>query len=540
MYLVLQNGETILHAACRLGMTDIARLLLDAGADPSVLDSQGKTPELVALAMGHAECACLFYQREIRSFKPQERNESVTTVHRHEAEGGMLRREIDNNGISIDEGRFMDYPTPPNAEAWGGEEYTFYERTEAQFSDHRNSDGRADRQGEEKGILDADRERGSMHEHFSGILATARDSIGLPKEGYQEPDLPAEIGYGQHERQDSEVPTEEGVRYEEEEQLVAWSSAENLAGEGRTLEEGHEAGVDDWGEWEWSDTEGWRARQRDDDPLQKEQVLVKGGESPSLQVDVAGEEGEYKQHETDLRAEWDAKYSFTADVFRDSFDGTLQASQTQQVTKPEGQAIEDGKEACDNNKLIERHVHFYPGEENHKGDGYGHASGEDFVVSDREGDNRALDQPWEEQQEPALGSEFDVRYYPVIDEGGTGNSNEVNGKRWSLSSNAGPLVVQHGSSEQPEVAHNDSSFDGEGEKISEGSATVSKEGSNAWSMASRTFPTVNTWISFVDTESGYIYYQNQDSGETQWEPPPNGDILIAPENTNGDATVVHS
>ena len=30
----VQNGRTVLHAACRLGLTDIAQLLLQHGADP--------------------------------------------------------------------------------------------------------------------------------------------------------------------------------------------------------------------------------------------------------------------------------------------------------------------------------------------------------------------------------------------------------------------------------------------------------------------------------------------------------------------------
>lgn len=506
-------------------MTDVARLLLKAGADPYVLDAQGKTPELVALAMGHAECACLFYQTDIRGFRPQEHNESVTTVHRHEAEAGMLGWELNKDGTSIDEGRFMKYTTPPNAENVDGEGCVFYEETNAQYPDGRSSDDRGDRQGEEKGILDADRELESMHERFSGILTTGRDAIGVHTEGNQVPDSPAEIRYGQHERQESGVPVEEGVRYEGG-KFVAFSSEENLTAEGRTHEEDHEAGVNDWGEWEWSDTEGWRARRYVDDPLPKEQVLVKGEESSTLQADVTGEEGEYKQHETNLRAEWDTRHSSTADMFTEGFNGTLQVSQTQQTqqaAKPERKATEGDEEVCDDNKHVERHVHFYPDEEDHKGGGDDPPSGEDVVVPDHGGDhggyNRVLDQPWEEQPEPALhDSEFIDQNYAVIEEGNEGSSN--------VSSNNGPQYVQDSSSVQPEAARNDNSFDGDGVKISEGSATLSTEGSNAWSMASRTLPTSNTWISLVDEESGHIYYQNQESGETQWKPPPDDNIMI--------------
>ncbi|CAM9279827.1 unnamed protein product, partial [Hapterophycus canaliculatus] len=35
---------TVLHAACRLGLTDIAQLLLEHGSDPHVRDARGRTP----------------------------------------------------------------------------------------------------------------------------------------------------------------------------------------------------------------------------------------------------------------------------------------------------------------------------------------------------------------------------------------------------------------------------------------------------------------------------------------------------------------
>ena len=109
-----QNGGTILHAACRLGLTDIARLLLEAGADPHTRNAHGKTPELVALDLGHSDCAGLFYNMEIRRFSPQGNSQeaaaaaaasasandesSDTSGERKPPHGGFPRRDNPETG----------------------------------------------------------------------------------------------------------------------------------------------------------------------------------------------------------------------------------------------------------------------------------------------------------------------------------------------------------------------------------------------------------------------------------------------------------
>lgn len=51
----------MLHAACRQGLTEIAQLLLEAGANPHIRDKAGRAPELVALDFDQTDCATLFY-----------------------------------------------------------------------------------------------------------------------------------------------------------------------------------------------------------------------------------------------------------------------------------------------------------------------------------------------------------------------------------------------------------------------------------------------------------------------------------------------
>jgi ankyrin repeat protein len=51
------GGNTALHAAVLFGQPDMARWLLEHGADPNALDYEQKTPEQVATEKGHPEVA---------------------------------------------------------------------------------------------------------------------------------------------------------------------------------------------------------------------------------------------------------------------------------------------------------------------------------------------------------------------------------------------------------------------------------------------------------------------------------------------------
>jgi ankyrin repeat protein len=59
-------GGTALHIAAALGETDVARALLDAGADPNVLSRDGDAPLHYAAKGGHAAVADLLIERGAR------------------------------------------------------------------------------------------------------------------------------------------------------------------------------------------------------------------------------------------------------------------------------------------------------------------------------------------------------------------------------------------------------------------------------------------------------------------------------------------
>lgn len=57
-----KRGGTPLHTSGVAGTTDIAKLLIDAGAGISLVDSYGRTPLMMAAGGGHGELVDLLIQ----------------------------------------------------------------------------------------------------------------------------------------------------------------------------------------------------------------------------------------------------------------------------------------------------------------------------------------------------------------------------------------------------------------------------------------------------------------------------------------------
>jgi ankyrin repeat protein len=53
-------GCTALHCAAQKGHKKVVKLLLLAGADPTIMNNEGRTPRGVAKTMKHRECVQVF------------------------------------------------------------------------------------------------------------------------------------------------------------------------------------------------------------------------------------------------------------------------------------------------------------------------------------------------------------------------------------------------------------------------------------------------------------------------------------------------
>ena len=59
------DGDTPLHYAAAWGRRESARLLIQGGADPSILNNQGKTPMDDALSFGHPDIWSIMSQEKM-------------------------------------------------------------------------------------------------------------------------------------------------------------------------------------------------------------------------------------------------------------------------------------------------------------------------------------------------------------------------------------------------------------------------------------------------------------------------------------------
>ena len=69
-FIWFKNGESALHGAAMFGHLDIVKMLLRAGADPKVLNRNGKTPSQTAANFEH--CHIVDFLKSISTPKSTE------------------------------------------------------------------------------------------------------------------------------------------------------------------------------------------------------------------------------------------------------------------------------------------------------------------------------------------------------------------------------------------------------------------------------------------------------------------------------------
>lgn len=300
---VLQNQATVLHAACRLGLTGIAQLLLESGANPQARDTHGKTPELVALDLGHEECAGLFCQLEVGLFVLQsDKSESVaatsvdedaseamilgerhgsgdTDVGRGNAPGVEVGQQDDELNLARGEDGLVVDP-----ECSGGEEEQQY--------------GRLEQEDGEVWTLDTYREY-EEEQTLDKVFPEAVDEAPLLPSGALQAD-PQQVltmssapggdkaEWSPHQPIDGSDTHWRGSMDQTATLEVERPTAESREhAEAEHIEEGAMVQGGEGGEWVWSSTEGWRRHSGSSEPSQAIVVFEGGGAPPRAEPATA-------------------------------------------------------------------------------------------------------------------------------------------------------------------------------------------------------------------------------------------------------------
>eukprot|EP00903_Cladosiphon_okamuranus_P016905 g15584.t1 len=524
-----ENGGTVLHAACRLGLTDIAQLLLEHGADPHARDARGRTPELVALDLGHVDCAGLFYNMDIHSYTPKRTNSGESSDNDDGMSGatggqgrdgghGMGRSEEGDDEVNIDGETGAGGAARASTTSVGQD---FREAVAAARRASSLSVLQQQFEGEEEW---ADPRRSPRRAASSCALGDGvAQGDGEAEEGRRE---------GQQQRQGYGYGYEGGFaeKGEDEQQFM-----EGSAGEGNANAEGERV------DWEWSETEGWvragdngsnvpAGTQAPEDERQHEDTRA-AADSFAHGEDGYSGEGYTEPRMSGSYSDWQEPYYPTSqgDSHGGSYDGTYQEDQQQQQQFSSGQVggdesydAADGV-ANDDDNVPQQDQRNTNSSERGSWEGPGRRDSAELLqemgvaATERDGNNRdlfevALGEGWvpaDSEKETAAVDELGQNV------GAAANYDRSNGKE----------RPDNDDREQENAA--EAYSNGNSEDVSGKDANIS----SGWGRATAVATTSNRWMSLLDTSSGNVYYQNERSGQTEWDLP-EGAIVVseAPED----------
>lgn len=469
-------------------------------------DARGRTAELVALDLGHVDCAGLFYNMDIHSYIPKRAENGDSSDDDDASEAGEGRERGHEESGSEGDG------SDANGDADAGD-YSYQ------------------RDGETRG--GARTSTTTLRQSFDEAVASARRASSLSVQQQQ----PQEGQADQRRPRASASPfasaSGEGVAQEDE------------AGEGQR--EGYNGGYAEWGDnpqqytqgydsagnanaeegeaadWEWSETEGW-IRGRDSGSVAPAETQALDEEQQNgTAAEISHDEGYHDEgyqdegykgpRESDSYSGWQKPYYPTAqgDSYGGSYDGTDQEDQQQQLHSGQGgDESYDTADGVSNENIrqqdprsadyFERASWQEPG----RGDP-AELLQETGVAAGAGDENRDL-------FEAALGggctldgTEVEKVDEQVRDVGASPNHDRTSG-------NDG----HENNGREPESA-TAATFHG---NLNDGS------GRHGWGTTVAVAQAGNRWMSLLDRTSGTVYYQNEQSGQTEWDVP-EGAVVVS-------------
>lgn len=491
-------------------------------------DARGRTPELVALDLGHVDCAGLFYNMDIHSYTPKlpDANESGAGEGHGRYRGhGEGRSDEDDDDATVD----------VNASAYGGSGASSYQR-----------DGEAGAGG------GAQANTTSLRQGFHEAVAVARRASSLSmqqqpeeEEGQADPRRPprgsvssfasgdgAAQGDGEAEEGRRAGQQRQGYGYNGdfvEQRENAQQYTEGYDGEGNDDAEGERA------DWEWSETEGWvRARDGGSDaPAETQAPEDEQQQDTRTAADKFGdgEEGYSGEGYGDPRqseSDWQQPYCLTVqgDSHGGSYDGTDQGDHQQQQQFSSGQVGGDGSYDTpdgvnnDDNTVPQQGQQTTNSseragwEEPGRGDSVELLQETGVAAAGEDGNSRdlfeaALGEGW-----APSGSDKETA---ADDELGQNTASAANHN----STNKNDRDDNDGREQEiaaAEASSNGNSEDGSGERDVYSSA--------GWGSAVAVDEASNRWVSRLDRSSSNVYYQNERSGRTEWDLP-EGAVVVS-------------
>lgn len=462
-------------------------------------DARGRTAELVALDLGHVDCAGLFYNLDIHSYTPKPIDSGA---------GGGRERGHDDSG------------------------------SEQDGDDDDNADGDADdyvyqRDGE---TGEGARTSTSLRQGFDEAVAAARRasslSIQQAEEGQADQRRPrasaSSFASGEGVAQEDEA--EEGQREGEQMQGYIGGYAEQGGENAQQYTEGYDGegnanAEGDGADWEWSETEGWvRGRgggsvepagtQAGSAALDEEQQDTTAAENLSDDEGYPGEEGYRGPRESESYSDWQQPYYPTAQggIHGGGYDGEDQQQQFHSGQGGDGSYGTADGASNDNSPQQDQRDADPLGRASWEGSGRGDPAELLQETAEEEDDNQEL-------LEAALGEGWALAASGKANPDEQGRNDGATASHDSTNGNGGD---DNDDSREPESA-TAATFHG---NLEDGSGRDDYS-SPGWGVAVAVAKASNTWLSVLDGSSGAVYYQNERSGQTEWDVPKGAVVVSA-------------